>query len=395
MDDKRSSAAATVSIQRFRAFLCVGISGFVFYNPTSAIQERSALVCENSLLTLDCEKKTGVIRISKANYGRLNLGTCNSLGTIEGWNLRCIQPNSKGIVAERCDGHPKCSITASSEVFGDPCVNTFKYLQVYYRCEPRTPPYTTESTTGTTTTRKAITTTPLRRVCDAVYIEGKNWPYTNVGDVASMKCPPPKVGTVTWRCTGRGWLGERPDDSKCELPVTESPSGETTTQKIRFCEMTVSQGIIWPQVRVGKEVERPCPEGKLGKVTWKCTGAGWQGERPDESMCQLPIRAPIVCENSVLTLDCEKKKGIIRISEANYGRINLGTCKSQNTTDEDVRCIHPESKRIVAERCDGHPECNITASSEVFGDPCVNTSKYLQVNYSCEPRSKHTVTYFE
>ncbi|XP_062578601.1 adhesion G protein-coupled receptor L2-like [Saccostrea cucullata] len=268
----------------------------VIHNPSTAIQESSALVCENSLLTLDCEKKKGVIRISRANYGRFSLGTCNNLGATNEWNVRCIHPESKRIVAERCDGHPKCNITASNEVFGDPCVNTFKYLQVYYRCEPKkvtpAPPTTTKSTTtttaGTTTTRKATTTTPLRRVCDAMYIEGKNWPYTNVGDVASMKCPPPKVGTMTWRCTGAGWHGERPDDSKCQLPVTEPPSGTTTTPKISFCEETESQGVIWPQVRVGVEVERPCPEGKLGKMTWKCSGRGWKGRQPDTSNCVSP-----------------------------------------------------------------------------------------------------------
>lgn len=160
---------------------------------------------------------------------------------------------------------------ASNDVFGDPCVETFKYLQVYYTCQPigenfsiytqwmykwksfewqailllspvftrfmrclwnvcylvytlpplittKVPTTTTEVTTATT---KATTTDPpQRRVCDAIYFEGRNWPYTKVGEVASMSCTPPRVGRITWRCTGNGWKGERPDDSNCQLTVT-------------------------------------------------------------------------------------------------------------------------------------------------------------------------------
>ena len=36
----------------------------------------------------------------------------------------------------RCDGHSKCEVMASNSVFGDPCKDTFKYLQVYYTCQP-------------------------------------------------------------------------------------------------------------------------------------------------------------------------------------------------------------------------------------------------------------------
>ena len=77
-------------------------------------------------------------------------------------------------------------------------------------------------TLPTTTTEVTITTNnpPQIQVCDAIYFEDRNWPYTNVGEVASMSCIPPKVGRITWRCTGNGWEGERPDDSNCQTPVT-------------------------------------------------------------------------------------------------------------------------------------------------------------------------------
>ena len=151
---------------------------------------------------------------------------------------------------------------ASNSVFGEPCEGTFKYLMVYYTCQPigkielmlsgfseplnqhikdmrvsvvnfvtRTsynvyiqnvciPVNTLPTVTTETTTTKVTTTIPPRPVCDALYFEGKNWPYTKAGDVATVSCNPPKVGRMTWKCTGPNWFGERPDDSECRRPVT-------------------------------------------------------------------------------------------------------------------------------------------------------------------------------
>ena len=142
------------------------ILGSSDYIPKTAVSEITALACENSFMTLDCEQKNGIIRISRANYGRFSLGTCNKLGATNEWNVRCINRESKRIVAERyrtlynhliymliwnnffyhcifncfvhcrCDGHSKCQVMASNLVFGDPCEGTYKYLQVYFTCQP-------------------------------------------------------------------------------------------------------------------------------------------------------------------------------------------------------------------------------------------------------------------
>lgn len=269
-------------------------SGSSFYNPQTATPESTSIACEKSVMKLDCERKNGIIRITRANYGRFTLTKCNSHGATKEWNVSCLLPESKRIVAERCDGHPSCEIMASNDVFGDPCVGTFKYLQVYYTCEPivyTLPPLTTTEITTTTTkltttTTKATTTQPpQRRVCDAVYFEGRNWPYANVGEVASISCKPPRVGRITWRCTGNGWKGERPDDSNCQIPVTDSPVRPTPSQ---FCQSTESLGVMWPRIKVGQVVDRPCPEDKLGMMSWKCTGAGWRGRFPDTGNCVSP-----------------------------------------------------------------------------------------------------------
>lgn len=36
----------------------------------------------------------------------------------------------------RCSMHQNCSIFASTNMFGDPCPNTLKYLEAHYQCVP-------------------------------------------------------------------------------------------------------------------------------------------------------------------------------------------------------------------------------------------------------------------
>ena len=38
----------------------------------------------------------------------------------------------------------------------------------------------------------------------------------------------------------------------------------------------------------------------------------------------------------------------------------------------------------VLRKCQGNPLCSVSATNEVFGDPCPGTHKYLEVNYVCE-----------
>ncbi|CDQ94852.1 unnamed protein product [Oncorhynchus mykiss] len=39
------------------------------------------------------------------------------------------------ICQERCDGKRQCIVKVSNSVFGDPCVGTYKYLDVAYTCD--------------------------------------------------------------------------------------------------------------------------------------------------------------------------------------------------------------------------------------------------------------------
>ncbi|XP_077582106.1 L-rhamnose-binding lectin SML-like [Stigmatopora nigra] len=98
--------------------------------------------------------------------------------------------------------------------------------------------------------------------------------------------------------------------------------------------------------------------------------------------CQNAITV-IACENSEAYLFCEVGNQIY-IHGADYGRRDRTTCAFQKPLKqlENTACMNPT--KIVADGCNGKETCTIPVSSDLFGDPCKGTAKYLEVAYSCK-----------
>uniref|UniRef100_A0A3Q0SBR6 SUEL-type lectin domain-containing protein n=1 Tax=Amphilophus citrinellus TaxID=61819 RepID=A0A3Q0SBR6_AMPCI len=91
------------------------------------------VACEQSLAQLYCDAGQ-VIFVYGAHYGRLDRTTCSyKRPDSQTENVYCSNPSPK--VAQSCNGKNSCTVTASNSVFGDPCVGTYKYLEVSYVCE--------------------------------------------------------------------------------------------------------------------------------------------------------------------------------------------------------------------------------------------------------------------
>ncbi|XP_077371009.1 L-rhamnose-binding lectin SML-like [Festucalex cinctus] len=123
-----------VSVADFRTpDPCVGTSKYLQTNFT-CVSAMTVVACEGSVAHLYCESGH-FISIMGAYYGRSDQTTC-VLGRephrIK--NVDCLH-RATNYVAKSCNWKHSCSITASNDVFGDPCHGTYKYLAISYLCE--------------------------------------------------------------------------------------------------------------------------------------------------------------------------------------------------------------------------------------------------------------------
>ncbi|XP_031674844.1 L-rhamnose-binding lectin CSL2 isoform X1 [Oncorhynchus kisutch] len=112
---------------------CVGIYKYLDTTYTCLPATRS-ITCEGSDALLECDE--GTIQIHSANYGRRDQLVCSfNLPANPLANTNCLsQSITTSKVAKRCNGKSQCDVAASNSLYGDPCVGTYKYLDVAYTC---------------------------------------------------------------------------------------------------------------------------------------------------------------------------------------------------------------------------------------------------------------------
>ncbi|XP_066500015.1 rhamnose-binding lectin-like [Hoplias malabaricus] len=94
----------------------------------------TSVTCEGKTARLSCG--TGVLRILGANYGRTDTTTCAAVKLpSQVSKTNCFASSSLSVVKHRCEGKKKCTVPATSKMFPDPCVGTYKYLTVVYVCK--------------------------------------------------------------------------------------------------------------------------------------------------------------------------------------------------------------------------------------------------------------------
>ncbi|XP_035682150.1 uncharacterized protein LOC118419725 isoform X2 [Branchiostoma floridae] len=96
---------------------------------------QNELVCEHQTVSLQCPDGQQ-IRVVSASYGRTDETVCG--GPVH--TTRCSSRTSLTVMKKVCDNRQSCVVSAENSVFGDPCVGTFKYLEVAYACNPAPEP---------------------------------------------------------------------------------------------------------------------------------------------------------------------------------------------------------------------------------------------------------------
>eukprot|EP01119_Soliformovum_irregulare_P021723 TRINITY_DN7294_c0_g2_i1.p1 TRINITY_DN7294_c0_g2~~TRINITY_DN7294_c0_g2_i1.p1 ORF type:complete len:1083 (+),score=341.06 TRINITY_DN7294_c0_g2_i1:2597-5845(+) len=100
-------------------------------------------------------------------------------------------------------------------------------------------------------------------------------------------------------------------------------------------------------------------------------------------------RCASIPENHNLTLSCGGSAGgVIReITFASFGTPQ-GSCKNYDAGS----CHSDKSKSVVESACLGKESCTVTASDEIFSDPCFGTYKTLTVQYVCSAESEYSLS---
>uniref|UniRef100_A0A668U6D7 SUEL-type lectin domain-containing protein n=1 Tax=Oreochromis aureus TaxID=47969 RepID=A0A668U6D7_OREAU len=93
------------------------------------------LTCEGFQANLQCGEGQ-IIVVHGAHYGRHDKTTCSAGRPASQLQVvTCSSQSSTDVVAKSCNGKKSCTIPATNSVFGDPCVGTYKYMQVVYTCQ--------------------------------------------------------------------------------------------------------------------------------------------------------------------------------------------------------------------------------------------------------------------
>merc|ERR1712209_394850 len=196
-----------------------------------------------------------------------------------------MEPRTLRVINARCDGKPSCRIPVDSNIFGDPCPGTNKYVEVHYTCEPIQTPATTPkalppwlldlaatpstvpeiSSTSTTTTTTTTTTT-----------------FTTSTTTSSTTTP----STTSVR-TVPNPLHPKPSERPSNEIIEDDQELQILEEIVDHCPPKNSRGLYWNWTKMGEDAIQVCPQGSSGFARWSCGLDGmWSSERPNLGECQ-------------------------------------------------------------------------------------------------------------
>nr|XP_046254072.1 rhamnose-binding lectin-like [Scatophagus argus] len=341
---------------------CPGIFKYLETNYT-CFPAVHTVICEHSLAQLYCDEGQ-VILVYNADYGRRDQTTCSyQRPASQIQNVYCSNPTSK--VAESCSGKNSCIVKASNSVFGDPCVGTYKYLEVAYTCQLRL------STTLSLAATCLLMTAGLcgAQLSSFYHVDALTTERVitcdDGGNVQRLSC---ESGVISVQAALYG----RADSETCsegrppqQLANTGCSQSGTVDVLRRSCDGRNVCELSTDVVRTSD----PCfGIYKYLDTTYAC----------------LPAIRTVACEHSLANLQCDEGQ-VIFVLGANYGRHDKTTCADGRPASQiqNDSCSRPTQK--VAESCNGRSSCAVKASNTVFGDPCFGTFKYLDTTYACLP----------
>ncbi|XP_042895739.1 latrophilin Cirl isoform X3 [Parasteatoda tepidariorum] len=272
---------------------------------------RTAYACEGRQLKITCEAGH-MVHLLRANYGRFSISICNEHGNLD-WSVDCTSPSSFHVIKETCGMKNSCSLSASPDLFGDPCPGTPKYLEAHYQCVPEkssiTPSTsTTTSTSSSTSTSRPSIIIPVTRNARPHHVlppSSPSSPSTTHAPVTLRDSTSESIVMSTTVTTHHQvdvtttladsllmMVSGTPETSTSEPSTVHlsrwSPENrEEDIHNTMSCYPTESRGFFWNWTRAGHVAVHKCPNGAFGRVKWRCDAetVQWIPETPDFSDC--------------------------------------------------------------------------------------------------------------
>ncbi|XP_003728290.2 rhamnose-binding lectin [Strongylocentrotus purpuratus] len=327
-----------------KTLFCVICMVYLYLGCTTATVVRN---CEGNPLSLSCPSGS-VLSIISANYGRTTgPETCphSSIQTTD-----CYASNSMNIVGNLCNGQTRCTVVATNSVFGDPCVGTYKYLEVNYTCQRRNDIIPTEPTCENRSdcnTERTCEGSSLSLSCSSgsvVNIISANYGRTTGPET----CPHSSIRTTAcFASNSLNIVGNICNEqTSCTVLATNSVFGDPCVGTYKYLEV--------------KYTCKPGPVSNMKRI----------------------------CEGGSINLSCPSHTPVIVISKAMYGRQVPGSDFCPHISIQTTNCAAPNSLATARSACQGRSVCTMAASNQIFSDPCVGTYKYLEMEYTCARRGR-------
>ena len=80
----------------------------------------------------------------------------------------------------------------------------------------------------------------------------------------------------------------------------------------------------------------------------------------------------------------------INIVRAVWGRYSVAVCRSSSSSSSQTSSCGDTtlSRRILSSLCQGQQHCQVSVNTDTFGDPCPETTEFLEVQYQCVHTNK-------
>ncbi|XP_035671499.1 uncharacterized protein LOC118412625 isoform X3 [Branchiostoma floridae] len=372
-------------------------------------------VCEHQRLSISCPAGQQ-INIVSALYGRTTRAVCPS-GPIRTTN--CRSSTSLARVRASCQGKSTCSMAASNGVFGDPCVGTYKYLEVSSTCILAPPAVPQGPAVAPPASRAPGCGLSAFRHVPRTHCSGrKNYlsrhKAGSADACAKACCDNPDCKSFQYSIHKTCFLINKicTDEEKKPTPIGnmyDRIQGEAKPQASAGCGLSAFRHVPRTHCSGRKNYLSRSKAGSADACSKACC------DNPDCKSFQYSIHktcflinkictdeekisTPIgnmydriqagpsgtrrVCENQRLSISCPAGQQI-NIVSALYGRTTRAVCPSGPIRTID--CLSSTSLTRVRTSCQGKSTCSMAASNGVFGDPCVGTHKYLEVSSTCIP----------